>query len=72
MSPITLEAVIELAEQLPLVEQHLLISHLQRMAQQRPLTAEEKIQYLEAVIVSHEPGPSFSLNRADWYDDDGR
>jgi hypothetical protein len=72
MAPITLEAVIELAEQLPLVEQHLLISRLQGIADQRPLTAEEKKRYLEAVIVNNAPGPYFSLNRADWYDDDGR
>jgi hypothetical protein len=72
MVPVTLEAVIELAEQLPLVEQHMLISRLQAIAQQRALTAAEKVHYLEAVIVDHPPGPAFSLNRADWYNDDGR
>jgi hypothetical protein len=72
MAPITLEAVIELADQLPLVEQHMLISHLQEQAQAQELTSDEWIALFDASVIQREVIADFSPRREDWYDDDGR
>jgi hypothetical protein len=72
MAPVTLEAVIELAEQLPLVEQHKLINHLQDRARAQELTTEEWMALFEATVIRRKVIHDFSPRRVDWYDDDGR
>lgn len=67
------EQVVELVEQLSEEQQKALIARLLRQrAQQRPLTAEEKIQLFDAAKVSNLVNQTPSVRRQDWYDDDGR
>lgn len=72
MASVTLEAVIEMAEQLPLAEQHLLINHLQQRARAQELTSDEWIALFNASVIHREVIADFSPRREDWYDDDGR
>ena len=67
------ETLIELVEQLPEQQQKDLIARLLTdYAQQRPLTAEEKIQLLDAAKLSMPVNEEPSIRREDWYGDDGR
>ena len=65
--------VIRLVEQLTPVEQDALLEHLQEIAQNRQLTAEEREALLDAAVIDLGPvSPDFSFRREDWYDDDER
>lgn len=67
------EQVIELVEQLSEEQQKALIVHLlTERAAKRPLTAEEKIQLLDAAKLNHPVNQNPSPRREDWYGDDGR
>ena len=71
--PIEYEKLIELVEQLPEEQQKVLIARLlTHHARQRPLTAEEKLQLLDAAKLSVPINEEPSVRRVDWYDDDGR
>jgi hypothetical protein len=69
---IPFETLVELIEQLPAEQQNDLLLRLQKRAQGRKLTVDEKMRLLRAaqidVTVNQEPSP----RREDWYDDDGR
>jgi hypothetical protein len=69
---ISFAALIELVEQLPVAQQHVLLARLQRTAPPRELSSAEKLRLLRSVRVEtgvlDEPSP----RRTDWYDDDGR
>lgn len=49
-----------------------LVEQLQRVAQQRQLTKEERKALFEATISSIPMKEEPSIRREDWYDDDGR
>lgn len=71
MTGVTYEEVVRLAEQLGPLEQKALIEHLQKIAQHRQLTIEEREALLEAAVVDLGPvSPDFSFRREDWYDDE--
>lgn len=71
MAGVTYEEVVRLAEQLGPLEQEALIEHLQKIAQHRQLTIEEREALLEAAVVDLGPvSPDFSFRREDWYDDE--
>ncbi|NLF76400.1 MAG: hypothetical protein GX573_11930 [Chloroflexi bacterium] len=71
MTGVTYEEVVRLAEQLGPLEQEALIEHLQKIAQHRQLTIEEREALLEAAVVDLGPvSPDFSFRREDWYDDE--
>ncbi len=71
MPGVTYEEVVRLAEQLGPLEQEALIEHLQKIAQHRQLTIEEREALLEAAVVDLGPvSPDFSFRREDWYDDE--
>jgi len=73
MAGVTYEDVVRLAEQLTPSEQDALLEHLQKIAQQRQLTIEERKALLEAAVVDLGPvAPDFSFRREDWYGDDER
>jgi lipoprotein NlpI len=68
MAGVTYEEVVRLAEQLGPLEQEALIDHLQKIAQHRQLTIEEREALLEAAVVDLGPvSPDFSFRREDWY-----
>lgn len=67
------EQVVSLAEQLSEEQQKdLIIRMLTHRARHHPLTAEEKIQLLDAAKLSNAVGEAPSVRRKDWYGDDGR
>jgi hypothetical protein len=69
------EQVIELVEQLTQEQQQALAAQiLARQNQQRPLTAEEKMQILRAarVHIQADQPVDMSDRREDWYGEDGR
>jgi hypothetical protein len=67
------EQVVQLVEQLTQEQQQALIARLMtQQAQQRPLTAEEKIRLLDATKIHREVNEEPSIRREDWYGDDGR
>lgn len=67
------EQLAELVEQLPEEQQtHLIVRLLTQRAAQRPLTAEEKIQLLEAAQLSNPVNEPPSPRREDGYGDEGR
>jgi hypothetical protein len=67
------EQIIELVDQLSEEQQKALIVRLLTdHAAQRPLTAEEKIQLLDAAKLSNPMRQNPSPRREDWYGDDGR
>ncbi len=72
MTDITLEQVIELADQLSPVDQTRLTAHLLTAARQRQLTAQEKIALLRSIQIDVEVLEAPSVRREDWYGDDGR
>jgi len=64
---------VELVEQLSEEQQKDLIAQiLTHQARQHPLTAEEKIQLLDAAKIHNPVNQAPSIRRSDWYDDDGR
>ena len=64
---------VELVAQLSEEQQRDLITQLlMHRARQRPLTAEEKIQLLDAAKLHNPVNETPSARRADWYDDNGR
>ena len=65
------DKLVELVKQLPQAQQKDLIARL-LTAQERPLTAEEKIQVLDAAKLHHTVNEEPSVRRADWYGDDAR
>ncbi len=65
--------VVQLVEQLSEEQQKDLIAQiLTQRARQRPLTAEEKIQLLDAAKLHNPVNQTPSVRRSDWYDDNGR
>jgi hypothetical protein len=71
MAGVSYEEVVRLAEQLTAVEQDALLEHLQKIAQHRQLTVEERKALLEAAVVDLGPvSPDFSFRREDWYGDE--
>lgn len=79
--PIRYEQLVELVEQLSEEQQKDLIKRLltrdvthprSRLAQQRPLTVEEKLKLLDAVKLNVAVNEEPSIRRVDWYNDDGR
>jgi len=65
--------VVHLVEQLSEEQQKDLITQiLTQRARQRPLTAEEKIQLLDAAKLHNPVNEAPSISRADWYDEKGR
>jgi len=67
------EQLIVLIEQLTNEQRNdLLVRLLTHKAQERPLTAEEKIQLLDAAKLHLSVNEEPSLRREDWYGDDGR
>ncbi len=72
MAEITYAEVVRLADQLSPQDQRALIVHLQKAAQQRPLTKDEWKILFEASIIRVPVVEDFSPRREDWYDDDGR
>ncbi len=65
--------VVQLVEQLSEEQQRDLITQiLTHRARQRPLTAEEKIQLLDAAKLHNPVNEAPSIRRSDWYDDNGR
>ena len=70
---IDFETLVELVDQLPLLQKFNLMQHLVKTAQERELTAEEKIALLKSTVIDLGPvSPDFSFRREDWYGDDGR
>lgn len=72
MAQINYDEVVKLVEQLSHTEQEALAAHLQRLARQRKLTSKEWETLFDSMKISVPLGENFSLNREDWYDDDGR
>ena len=71
MAGVTYEEVVRLAEQLTAVEQDALLEHLQKIAQHRQLTIEERKALFESLVTDLGPvSPDYSDRREDWYDDD--
>lgn len=67
------EQLVELVEQLSEEQRKALIVRLlTQLPQQRPLTAEEKIQLFDAAKIDNRINVTPSIRREDWYDDDGR
>lgn len=67
------EQLVELVEQLSEEQQKELIGRLlTQRAQQRPLTAEEKIQLFDAAKIHNAVNITPSIRREDWCGDDGR
>lgn len=67
------DQLVELVGQLSQEQQTQLIAQLlTRRTEQRPLTAEEKIQLLNAAILHNPVNEQPSMRREDWYGDDGR
>ncbi len=67
------DQLVELVEQLSDEQQKQLIARLlTKHAQQKPLTAEEKIQLFEAAQIRRQVNETPSPRREDWYGDDGR
>lgn len=65
--------VVQLVEQLSEEQQRDLITQiLTQRSRQRPLTAEEKIQLLDAAKLHNPVEQAPSIRRMDWYDDNGR
>ncbi len=65
--------VVELVEQLSEEQQKELIARLlTQRAHRRPLTADEKIQLLDAAKLHNSVNETPSIRREDWYGDDGR
>jgi len=62
---------VELVKQLPPAQQKDLIAQL-LTTQEHPLSAEEKIQLLDAAKIHRAVNEEPSVRREDWYDDDGR
>ena len=72
MTDVTLETVVELADQLRPDEQQALIQHLQQLSE-RQLNAEEFKRLFESLSVDLGLISSdFSFHREDWYGDDER
>jgi hypothetical protein len=70
---IEFEKLAELVEQLSETEQkHLIARLLNQRAAIRALTAEEKIQLLDAAKLNNPINEMPSIRREDWYGDDGR
>jgi hypothetical protein len=73
MSGVNYQEVVRLAEQLGPVEQEALIEHLQKIAQQRQLTAKERKTLFNSLITDLGPvSKDFSDRRQDWHGDDER
>jgi hypothetical protein len=73
MAEVTYEEVVRLAEQLTAVEQEALLEHLQKIAQHRQLTVEERKALFESLVTDLGPvSPDYSDRREDWYGDDER
>jgi hypothetical protein len=67
------DQLVELVEQLSEIQQQdLIVRILSQRAQQRPLTADEKIQLLDAAKLHNPMNETPSIRREDWYGDDGR
>jgi hypothetical protein len=67
------EQVVALVEQLSETQQNELIARvLMERARHRPLSAEEKIQLLDAAKIHRPVNETPSPRREDWYGDDGR
>jgi hypothetical protein len=67
------DQLVELVEQLSEEqEKDLIVRLLTQRAHQRPLTAQEKIQLLEAAQMHNPVNETPSPRREDWYGDDGR
>jgi hypothetical protein len=66
------ETVVELVDQLPIEQQHLLLQRIQGRIHRQSLSVEEKIQLLRAAQINADVNQEPSPRREDWYDDDGR
>lgn len=67
------DQIVELVEQLSEEQQRDLIARLlTHRARQHPLTAEEKIQLLDAAKLHNPINAAPSVRREDWYGEDGR
>lgn len=67
------DQLLELIDQLSEAQRKALIVRLLRQqAQEHTLTAEEKIQLLDAAKLHLAVNEQPSMRREDWYDDDGR
>jgi len=66
------ETLLSLVEQLPREQQQDLVRHLQKRAEGRELTVDEKLHRLRSAQLDMEVREEPSPRREDWYDDDGR
>ncbi|MBC7813274.1 MAG: hypothetical protein H7175_19100 [Burkholderiales bacterium] len=64
-----IELVVQLSEE---QQQELIVRLLTQRGDQRSLTADEKIQLLQAAQLHNPVNEPPSLRREDWYGDDGR
>lgn len=72
MVDVTFEKVLELAEYLTPSEQTRLTVHLLKSAQKRKLSVNEKMSLLRAAQIDVEVIQEPSVQREDWYSEDGR
>ena len=72
MADHTFDEMAELVDQLTQEEKDRLATHLLEVAQERPLTKEERIALFRASILNTPVANTPSPRREDWYDDDGR
>lgn len=71
--PIEYEQVVELVKQLSNEQQNdLIIRLLSHQAKQRNLSVVERLRLLDLSVVNIEVVENPSVNRTDWYGDDGR
>ncbi|NJR12674.1 hypothetical protein HC776_02000 [bacterium] len=66
------QQVIALIDQMSSEQQQALIERLLTQREQKSLTAQEKIQLLDAVKLHNPIHAAPSVRREDWYGDDGR
>lgn len=66
------ETLLALIEQLPPNEQHDLLHRLAGQVQHHTLTEKEWQATFQSAMIDRALAGPISLNRADWYDDDGR
>lgn len=69
---IAYKKLVELVDQLPEEQQQDLLSHLLKQAQKRQLMPEEKLALYHANIISVPVNEEPSIQREDWYGEDGR
>ncbi len=72
MAQVDYQAVVQLVDQLSAEQKQALIAHLQKSAKERELNFEEWKALFDSLKISSPVGKDFSLNREDWYGDDGR